>query len=464
MKVSKIILILLILKAVHICYSKTADRLIVPASRAIAKIIDYFSDYHKMSFHLLTLRQDKKFKNFKALAEKVSQFTNFPIYTEEIKNLTEAWKYYYVGVSYVLLISHEMSGLMTEFVLSLPELSIKRTVGSFSYSIILQYAESDEPSQLNVKYDRCMQGSIDHKEYELVISNDYTSFKLFNCILYQEHSCIPEWKSINFFNISSTKWTSNNFIVKYRHFENCYVNLGVDTAYFKPYNQVLFVNRKNMSDGERVTFGGVEGDFINLFSEMKRISYPRNEHFHDNYFDYNFEYGIRPFGLWLHNFNKNRPLFVHQLTSPIMIFPFTFVVTRGLPIGPVEKLYLPFDGATWICLIVSGLVGLSTIIIIKMFPIKVQRFVFGRKIRYPIFNMFQIFFGIGLIKVPGRNFARFLFASFVLFCLVIRNAYQGKLFEFITGNARHSTAKTIQDLIDMKIPLLSLEHYLESYM
>lgn len=69
-------------------------------------------------------------------------------------------------------------------------------------------------------------------------------------------------------------------------------------------------------------------------------------------------------------------------------------------------------------------------------------------------SLAQIFFGIGLIRTPRRNFARFIFMAFTLYCLVIRNAYQGKMFEFLHSNAEKSTPKTIKELIDTQTPII----------
>ena len=62
------------------------------------------------------------------------------------------------------------------------------------------------------------------------------------------------------------------------------------------------------------------------------------------------------------------------------------------------------------------------------------------------FNIFRIFFGIGQINVSKANFLRILLISFTFWCLVIRTAYQGKLFEFVTTAVRHPKIDTLQEL------------------
>lgn len=143
-----------------------------------------------------------------------------------------------------------------------------------------------------------------------------------------------------------------------------------------------------------------------------------------------------------------------ELTTPIFFIPLSFIVTPGIRLSPVENLYMPFDFETWISLFSSFAVGILSIIVVKMCSSTVMAFVFGRNNDDPILNMAQIFFGIGLVKISGQDFARYLFMVFTLFCLVMRNAYQGKMFEFITGDLRHPKAETVQDIFDMELPII----------
>jgi len=134
-----------------------------------------------------------------------------------------------------------------------------------------------------------------------------------------------------------------------------------------------------------------------------------------------------------------------------------YCVTYGRKYDPFEKMILPFDDVTWYLLIISFLTGFATILILYRCPPTQQKFVFGTQISSPSLNLMQIFFGIALNRIPGRNFARFLLIIFTMFCLVIRTAYQGKMFEFITSDVRKPTANNIQEMFDMKFPIAKSE-------
>lgn len=142
-----------------------------------------------------------------------------------------------------------------------------------------------------------------------------------------------------------------------------------------------------------------------------------------------------------------------HLTPPIISLPFTFVVTRGLPYTPMEKFLLPFDDSTWILVLLITFIAYIVILIVSHLSINTQHFVFGRRIRYPYFNVLQTFFGVSLSRLPGRNFARFFMTAFVLYCLVIRTAYQGKMFQQITGNVRKPTPTSVSELLASNYPI-----------
>lgn len=55
-------------------------------------------------------------------------------------------------------------------------------------------------------------------------------------------------------------------------------------------------------------------------------------------------------------------------------------------------------------------------------------------------------FGIGQTKLPFKNFGRIILTSFILWCLVIRTGYQGKLFEFTTTAVRKPEMKTLEEV------------------
>ena len=112
----------------------------------------------------------------------------------------------------------------------------------------------------------------------------------------------------------------------------------------------------------------------------------------------------------------------------------------------MEKLILPFDHETWYGICITFIVSSIVIIICNQFPNKLRKIFYGSAKKTKVFNIFQTFFGISHIKVPKNNFTRIILISFIFWCLVIRTAYQGKLFEFTTTAIRKPKLKTLEDL------------------
>ena len=82
---------------------------------------------------------------------------------------------------------------------------------------------------------------------------------------------------------------------------------------------------------------------------------------------------------------------------------------------------------------------------------------YGSKVQSPIFNIVRGFFGIGQTILPEKNFSRLILLSFILWCLVVRTAYQGKLFEFTTTAIRKPEMRTLEELKAKNFSLYMLD-------
>jgi hypothetical protein len=52
------------------------------------------------------------------------------------------------------------------------------------------------------------------------------------------------------------------------------------------------------------------------------------------------------------------------------------------------------------------------------------------------------------MRLPVNNFARIILMIFIVFCLVIRTAYQGVLFEMITTDMRKTAPSSMKELLE----------------
>lgn len=117
-----------------------------------------------------------------------------------------------------------------------------------------------------------------------------------------------------------------------------------------------------------------------------------------------------------------------------------------------EKIILPFDIETWICILITFLLAFLLNLIIYL-PIIQIWLSYRTAAQSSTLNIFRIIFGIGQTKLPEKNFSRIILISFLLWCLVIRTAYQGKLFEFTTSAIRKPEMKTLKEVEERNIIL-----------
>jgi hypothetical protein len=107
---------------------------------------------------------------------------------------------------------------------------------------------------------------------------------------------------------------------------------------------------------------------------------------------------------------------------------------------------LPFDTETWIGLLLTFLFAFIAITVISRLSKRISNLFFGATVQTPMLNIFRAFFGIGQTNLPEKNFNRIILVSFLLWCLVIRTAYQGKLFEFTTNAIRKTDMQNLEEL------------------
>lgn len=101
--------------------------------------------------------------------------------------------------------------------------------------------------------------------------------------------------------------------------------------------------------------------------------------------------------------------------------------------------------------------GVLVIFVVKCRSRRIQNFVFGRNVNFPMLNMVNIMFGGALNILPRRNFARFLLGMFMLYTIVIRNAYTGTLFRFLQTSASNRDIISINQLIKGNYSFMVLE-------
>src|SRR5690349_22994219 len=109
---------------------------------------------------------------------------------------------------------------------------------------------------------------------------------------------------------------------------------------------------------------------------------------------------------------------------------------------------MPFDFFTWALIASTFLASFLAILILYFVKRSIRDFVIGSNVMAPSLNVVQIFFGISQVVVPRTNFARYLTMLFILFCLIIRTAWQSKIYEFMQKDVAKPEPETVEEMIN----------------
>ncbi|XP_037932339.1 uncharacterized protein LOC119667123 [Teleopsis dalmanni] len=138
---------------------------------------------------------------------------------------------------------------------------------------------------------------------------------------------------------------------------------------------------------------------------------------------------------------------------------FIFVVRSDLTYNALIQLVRPFHNEIWRCKFTIFTIAILCIIVVKLWGCaKLREFIFGAENSGPVVNLLTIYLGNPITKLPRRNFARFLLMLWMLLTLLLRNSYQGKLFDVMRVAHRVHLPRTIGELIHEKFYLLASAH------
>lgn len=414
------------------------------ATLAIASLIDEMSSRYKIEFIIVT------FENDLYADELASRILNLTTSSVRVMKSSETYDEFIVfyGKSCVFISKRNYFSVPFEFRqwVSSPSFRFERFTTSFYKSITINYAYDEYFIKNEDRNDLCTKNknkeyeSVKHRLYHLTVTK--SKVHLYNCDIFSGDSCDPNWTQVNSFILKNQTW-SEKFFKKKVKYNRCRISIHLmDTTF----NELLDFT---VNEEGTIKLSGVEGGIVQLFADEMMINFTLYDR---KSAELSFELIIGVTRTFYNGYHKG--IYVYHATAPILITQGTFIVTKGLRFTPTEKLILPFDGATWIALASTLIISIVATYLMTLMSTEIQVFIFGFRTKNQILTIIQSFFGVGVITVPGGNISRFIFMIYTLAFLVVRNAYQGKMFEFVTSNVTQSTAKTVQDLFDMKIPMI----------
>ena len=291
----------------------------------------------------------------------------------------------------------------------------------------------------------------------LLVENDQISLQTMT--MYTKTKCrAVQLVEINKFFSLERKWKTEKFFrPRIEHFHGCKLTIAVDA-----YAQLPFVQLLTTENGTETAEGAIV-DMIEALSTHLNFTTNYTKAEIDTFISLNYDLTITS-GLLS---RLGRELYVSSSglsSDAICTFSDVFVVPPGALYTSWEKLLLPFDWATWMWLGITFATAFLVILVIKVCKsTSMYEFIIGCNVATPSLNVVAIFMGIGQILIPQRNVTRFLFMNFILFSLIMRTAYQGKYFEFLTSEMRKKRIQTIEELNDKNFTIILETDYYYNY-
>lgn len=262
---------------------------------------------------------------------------------------------------------------------------------------------------------------------------------------------------VNRFDKIKKKWKSAKFeIKKYETFHGCQLVIGVDNDYPASW----------ISDGyDRHSCGGyhlemIEGLMRHLnFTIEYNILLPDNTYGKNLSTDYTLRRSSYNFNYILQNDYWSRRF----VTQPFIFTRVTMAVPPGAIYNGYEKLFLPFDWQTWSLILFTFFGSFLTIFVVNFTTINIRKLVFGSNVTTPSLNVAAHFFDISQPTLPRGNFGRILLTIFIFYCLIIRTAWQGKMFEFLQKEMRKPEIQSIEEMIERNFSFCMWYDFMQYY-
>lgn len=320
-----------------------------------------------------------------------------------------------------------------------------------SLSYIIRH---DIPVHDKVLYVHCFNASLnDITEYSKMENMKFTYFileekefiKLLTIGKFPSKDCIKgELIEVNRFSKRSLKWKLNEFKELFLNdYHDC--NLTIKKKFDTRANVLKKMLNLSLKSGSR------------HFEVNKKIYKELANHLKYRLVEdeKNYDLRIQPFlsDMFLKSLGCN-------FMRPYLYENFEFAVPVGKPYDGYEKLVLPFDEEVWYWILLTFAAAFVTIVILKFSRQSFRDFIIGRNVETPHLNVLMGIFGISQITVPSRNFARYLVIVFIIYCMIIRTAWQGKMFEFMQKDMRRPEVKSVEEIIEKRFTIFLEVQYI----
>jgi hypothetical protein len=277
-----------------------------------------------------------------------------------------------------------------------------------------------------------------HFQYFLVDERNF--LKLFTFIWFSPSACGKQQiVEVNRFNKKTKLWHNSNFAIeKFKNFHGCTLNV------------LGFYIRGEFESNQGAFMGVLYQILMILAKKLKFKMDLKAYHSRSQMLSFkNYKIDLLVFTTCL---PVEAQLMFYNPTGHIS-HPYCsafdlLMVSQGEEYSGYEKLILPFDSPTWFLIGLTFFAAFLTVYIVHFLSAKIQDFIYGSNVSTPTLHIIVHFFGLGQVILPNRNFPRFLLMIFILFSLIIRTCWQGKMFEFLQKEMRKPEMQSIEEMIE----------------
>lgn len=138
---------------------------------------------------------------------------------------------------------------------------------------------------------------------------------------------------------------------------------------------------------------------------------------------------------------------------PYHFTTYIFAIAKDRSYTSIEQFIFSFRDEVWFCTMGTLLLFLLVKLIIRLISWN-ERLLVGKQNDELLFNAFSVYLGNSLNNFPTQTFARTILTIWMIGCIVLRNSYQGALFELFCSPIRIPSPTTVDELIENNYQVL----------
>lgn len=255
-------------------------------------------------------------------------------------------------------------------------------------------------------------------EYEYFVIEEENSVHMLTFVWYSSEKCgVAQLVEVNIFDKSSSQWQHGSFnLDKFSNFHGCQLNFLFDGGMSE------FWPLEVDNDNKAITkCHGYSCAIVRDFSSALNYTFPMNMIYESKTMWPEIPHDMLVFCDALMYRHIADPTLQNSVTRPFYHFEHFLATPPGEEYNEDEKLLLPFDEPTWLLIGITFAAAFATI------------------------------------------FARYLLMLFILFSLVVRTAYQEKMFEFLQKEMRKPTVTSVDEMIDQNFTFYMLQTFKSTF-